>query len=70
MEGEPSLFAAVASVKDARARSPDPSLPSLSGDGGGVGLPTALPPLPSLTKQPVATAAATIAYLALLHELA
>lgn len=69
MEGEPSLFAAVASVKDARARSPDPSLPSLSGDGGG-GLPTALPPLPSLTKQPVATAAATIAYLALLHELA
>ena len=67
MEGEPSLFAAVASVKDARARSPDPSL---SGDGGGGGLPTALPPLPSLTKQPVATAAATIAYLALLHELA
>ena len=47
MEGEPSLFAAVASVKDARARSPDPSLPSLSGDGGGGGLHTALPPLPN-----------------------
>ena len=69
MEGEPSLFAAVASVKDARSRSFAGSLPSLSGDCGAVAA-SPLRSLPSLTKQPVATAAATIAYLALLHELA
>ena len=48
MEGEPSLFAAVASVKDARSRSLAGSLPSLSGDCGAA----AASPLRSLPSPP------------------
>ena len=48
MEGEPSLCAAVASVKDARSRSLAGSLPSPSGDGGAA----AASPLRSLPSPP------------------